>query len=100
MMERTVNFKTTMLLPLALSVAFTTAAEANYFYNPRANISYSVGSAPSPRPVDIRVNRQPQVSEMSFPTAPIKVTAEEVMYFQIVVDASGPRIVASNTPFD
>jgi hypothetical protein len=99
-MERTVNLKTTMLLPLALSVAFTTAAEANYFYNPRANIGYSVGSAPSPRPVDIRANRQPQVSEMSFPTAPLKITAEEVMYFQIVVDNSGLRLVASNSPSD
>jgi hypothetical protein len=99
-MERTVNFKTTMLLPLALSVAFASAAEANYFYNPRANISYSVGSAPGPRPVDIHVNRQPQVSEMSFPTAPLKVTAEEVLNFKIAVESSVPKTVASNSPSD
>jgi len=61
-----VNLKTTMLLPLVLLAAFATAAEANYFADPRLNVYSSIGSAPSPRPVDVRERRQPQVSADSF----------------------------------
>ena len=94
------NFKTTMLLPLVLSAAFATAAEANYFSNPRLNIHSNVGSAPSPRPVDIRENRMPRISESSFPTAMVKVSPQEAQYFNIVVETGGPKTVAANTSSD
>jgi hypothetical protein len=45
-----VKFKTTMLLTLLLSASFATAAEANYFSNPRLGIILNVGSARNPTP--------------------------------------------------
>jgi len=65
MKESTVKVMTTMLLPLIVSAAFVTAAQANYFHNPYTNINYSVGSAPNPKPADVRDNRLPQVSDKS-----------------------------------
>ena len=90
------KFKTMMLLPLVLAAAFTTAAEANYFANPRLNVYSNVGSAPSPRPVDVRENREPQVSENSFTAVKVGNSANEASETatQSVASASGWRRLA------
>jgi hypothetical protein len=53
------RIKVTMSI-LLLSAACTTQALANYFYNPYANLSLNIGSAPSPTPRDTRKNRLPK----------------------------------------
>jgi hypothetical protein len=88
--ERTMKFKTMTLLPLVLAAAFTTAAEANYFANPRLNVSSNVGSAPSPRPVDVRENREPQVSENSFTAVKVGNSANEAQNDQTATQSVAP----------
>src|SRR5437868_1824944 len=40
-----------------VSAAFATPAFANYFSNPNIGMSANVGSAPNPRPADLRTDR-------------------------------------------
>jgi hypothetical protein len=42
---------------IVLSAAFATPAFANYFSNPNLGMNANVGSAPSPRPADLRTDR-------------------------------------------
>jgi hypothetical protein len=57
-MEKTM--KTRFLLSvLLLSTAMAVPASANWFSNPQLGINRFVGSAPNPRPEDIRNNVQP-----------------------------------------
>ena len=54
MQYRSISSKT-LVLPLALlSLAVISSAQANWFRIPEANFNRSVGSAPSPKPKDIR----------------------------------------------
>ena len=48
-----------VLSALLISAAFVSPASANWFHNPTININLNIGSAPSPKPEDIRENRQP-----------------------------------------
>ena len=86
-----------ILLPLVVSVVFVGAAQANYFHNPRLNINYSLGSAGNPKPIDVRENRQPQISALSAPTAIIRFTAQEVQYFQMGSETGANKRVAVNS---
>jgi hypothetical protein len=54
------TMKTSLVLSaLLISAAFVSPASANWFHNPTININLNIGSAPSPRPEDVRENRQP-----------------------------------------
>jgi len=53
----------TMTSLLFLSAVAATPALANYFHNPRLNMMFNVGSAPSPTPQDIREHRMPQLTD-------------------------------------
>src|SRR4051812_31991412 len=56
------KMKTRLVLPVLLfSLPFVSPASANWFSNPDWNINLHVGSAPSPRPDDIRAGRQPML---------------------------------------
>ena len=44
---------------LLLSVVLVPSASANWFHNPTININLAIGSAPNPKPEDVRQNRQP-----------------------------------------
>jgi hypothetical protein len=57
-MENTM--KTRILLPaLLISTAIAMPASANWFSNPQWGINRYIGSAPNPKPEDIRNNVQP-----------------------------------------
>jgi hypothetical protein len=98
--ERTVIFKTSMLLPLAICAAWTTAADANYFHNPRLNINYSIGSARNPTPQEVRANSMPQVSETIIPAS--RLASNDVQAIQNYIlsygEPSGQNSVASAFP--
>ena len=52
--------KTRILLPaLLISTAIAMPASANWFSNPQWGINRYIGSAPNPKPEDIRNNVQP-----------------------------------------
>jgi hypothetical protein len=54
------TMKTSLVLcALLVSAAFVSPASANWFHNPTININLAIGSAPSPKPEDVRQNRQP-----------------------------------------
>ena len=46
---------------LLLSALVASPASANYFSNPRANVTLNIGSAPNPKPSDYRTERLTQV---------------------------------------
>jgi outer membrane protein OmpA-like peptidoglycan-associated protein len=50
----------TILPLLLLSAVIATPASANYFSNPRANVTLNIGSAPNPKPSDYRTVRLSQ----------------------------------------
>jgi hypothetical protein len=62
---------------LLLSAAFVTPAYANYFANPQMGVNLNIGSAPNPRPNDIRDNRMPVVEEAPAPASDITATASD-----------------------
>lgn len=54
--------KLRIVVPALLAAAmFVSPASANWFSNPTQNVNRYVGSAPNPKPQDIRENRQPVV---------------------------------------
>jgi|SRR5580704_777579 hypothetical protein len=64
------RIKVTMSIVL-LAAACATQALANYFYNPYANLSPNIGSAPSPTPRDTPKNRMPKAVRAAPPYANI-----------------------------
>ena len=90
------KFKTTMLLPLVISAAWATAADANFFHNPRLNINYSLGSARNPTPQEVRDNSMPRVSESILPAS--RLASNDVRAIQNYIlsyDESRAQNVAS-----
>jgi len=89
-----------MLLPLIMCAAWTTAADANYFHNPRLNINYSIGSARNPTPQEVRDNSMPQVSESISSAA--QLASNDVQAIQNYIlsygEPSGQNTVASASP--
>ena len=69
--------KIKLMLPLLLiTAAFVTPASANWFSNPQLGINLNVGSAPNPRPEDLRQMRKPTVTEDEANPAPATATAQ------------------------
>ena len=86
--------KTTLLSLLLLSTAVSaTPAFANYFANPQLGINLNIGSAPNPKPADIRVIET--TTYTAVPSAPIVAAVEPVAPTQTVAP---PVIVAEAPP--
>lgn len=50
-----------ILTALLVAATFTTPASANWFHNTRMNVNRYIGSAPNPKPEDVRNNVVPVV---------------------------------------
>ena len=63
--------KMTFMLPLLLvSAVAISPAQANWFSNPQQGISRNIGSAPNPRPEDIRNDARPiAAQDVNSPTS-------------------------------
>ena len=65
--------KKVLLSLLLISTACATPAFANYFSNPRMGMNLNIGSAPNPKPSDLRVIEE--TAYVAVPSAPIVAAA-------------------------
>ena len=62
--------KKAVLPILLLTAVFATPASANYFSNPRLGINLNIGSAPNPKPSEIRETYTENENTIVYPPAP------------------------------
>ena len=85
--------KTALLSLLLISTAVcTTPASANYFANPRLGVNLNIGSAPNPKPADIRIIET--TAYVAVPSAPIAAAVEPVAPTQTLA----PPVIVAETP--
>ena len=81
--------KTTLLSLLLITTAVcTTPASANYFSNPALGMNLNIGSAPNPKPADLRVMET--TTYTAAPSAPIVAAVEPVAPAPLLVVAEAP----------
>ena len=83
-MKTTIAFSALFIL-----AASATPSLANYFHNPLTGLSRNIGSAPNPKPRDIRENNMPQL----FHKAPPATAAPTQ---SVAAEPDAPRREASN----
>lgn len=81
--------KTTLLSLLLISTAVcATPAFANYFANPQLGMNLNVGSAPNPKPADLRVIETTTYTPV--PSAPVVAAVEPVAPAPLLIVAEAP----------
>src|ERR1700704_1301664 len=85
----------TVLIPLLLmsTAVCTTPAFANYFANPQLGVNLNIGSAPNPKPSNLRIIET--ATYTAVPSAPVVAAVEAVAPTQTL---ASPVIVAETPP--